>query len=126
MIIAVPSIGDDLTSMVCHRLGLCRFILIFDSLTKEYYSVPNHGYLVDDGAGIKTANTIINTGAEIVLSLGVGVKAYSVLTKNNVKVILLKSVCSVISAMVEYAEQKSGEQIVYTDKNLFYKRSGKT
>lgn len=102
MKIAVPSMGEELESMVSDKLGHCSHIIVYDTKSADYTSFPNPGLLVKDGSGIKTADLIIKAGADVVLSMQVGVKAYSVLTKEHIQVYLLISACSVKDALKNY------------------------
>ncbi len=102
MRIAVPSMGEELESMVSDRLGHCSHIIVYDTNSTDYSAFPNPGLLVTDGSGIKTAEMIIKAGADVVLSMQVGVKAYSVLAKEHIQVYLLLSACSVKNALKNY------------------------
>ncbi len=95
MRIAVPSMGEGQESLVSDRLGHCSHIIIYDTKSAEYFAFPNPGLLVEDGSGIRTAEAIINAGADLLISLQIGSKAYSVLAKEHIKIHLLNSVSTV-------------------------------
>ena len=100
MKIAVPSMGDSAKSEVSDKLGRCRYIIIYDTESKKYSAAPNPGSHLPDGSGPKAAEVVINSGADTLLSMEVGVKAYSVLAKERINIQLLKSK-STVKAVVE-------------------------
>ena len=102
MRIAVPSTGENIESLISARLGRCRYIITYDTDSREYFSIPNPGVLLRDGSGIKTVEVIINTGANTLLSKQIGVKAYSVLSKEHINVHILNSISSVKEAINKY------------------------
>jgi predicted Fe-Mo cluster-binding NifX family protein len=106
MRIAVPSMGEEQESLVSDRLGHCSHIIFYDTKSKEIFAFPNPGLLVEDGSGIKTADAIIRAGADLLISMQIGMKAYSVLAKEHVKVQLLKSVSSVKDILKSYQQIK--------------------
>lgn len=105
MRIAVPSMGEDIHSTVSGRLGRCRYIFVYNTKSKEHFAVPNPGLLLQDGSGIKTAEVVIRTGADTLLSPEVGVKAYSVLIKQHVKIHLINSASSVKDALKKFSKK---------------------
>lgn len=105
MRIAIPSMGEDILSMVSDRLGHCRYIIIYDTKNKAHFAVPNPGLLVRDGSGIKTAEAIIKTGADALLSMEVGVKAYSVLLKEHIRIYLFDSASTVKEALRKFSKK---------------------
>ncbi len=107
MKIAVASKGDKMDSLVSEKLGRADFIIIYDSECGKKESVFNPGKLMQDGSGVKIAEMIIGTGADILLSMNVGVKAYSVLTREHVVINLIKKSCSVNDAINNYLKERS-------------------
>ncbi len=102
MKIAVPSMGDRAESIVSDRLGRCNYIITYDTESKKYVAIQNPGMLLQNGSGLKSANVVINSGANTLLSMEVGVKAYSVLMNAHVDVHLLKSRSSVKTAVNKF------------------------
>lgn len=102
MRIAIPAMGEDQESMISKRLGHCSHIIIYDTKSMECLVFPNPGLLVEDGSGIKTAEAIIRAGADLLLSLQIGTKAYSVLAKKHIKVQLLDSISTVRNILKSY------------------------
>ena len=102
MKIAVPSMGDDDRSQISSTFGRCKSILIYDSETKKYSVAANPGISLKDGSGIKAVEIIIKAGADILLTKEIGVKAYSVLAKERVAVMLINAVVTVDEAVKTY------------------------
>jgi predicted Fe-Mo cluster-binding NifX family protein len=105
MRIAVPSTGEDRESPLSSTLGRCSFIMIYDSDSKKYSVIPNPGNIIMDGLGIRAVDAIINAGGEIVLTKGIGVKAYSILAKERIPVLLINAVSSVDEAVKHYLKK---------------------
>lgn len=106
MRIAVTSMGDNQESMVSERLGHCSHIIIYDTKSKDFFTLPNPGLLVEDGSGIKTAEAVINVGADILISRQIGMKAYSVLAKEHIRVHLVNTVSRVKDILMSYQKTK--------------------
>ena len=102
MRIAVPSLGEEKESDLSSTLGRCRFIIIYDSDSRKYSSVPNPGNSLMDGSGVKAVEVIKNSHADILLTKGIGVKAYSALAIEHITVLLINVVSSVEAAIKNY------------------------
>ena len=102
MKIAIPSMGDTAKSIVSDTLGRCNYIITYDTETKKYSAIPNPGAHLQDGSGPKTAEVVINSGAGTLLSMEVGMKAYSVLAKARVNIQLLKHKSTVKAAVEKF------------------------
>ncbi len=105
MRIAVPSMGENKESDLSNTLGRCRFVIIYDSISGKYSAVPNPGYLIKDGSGMKAAEVVIKTNADILLTKEIGVKAYSVLAKERIAVLLINAVSTVDEAVRKYLKK---------------------
>jgi predicted Fe-Mo cluster-binding NifX family protein len=100
--IAVPSMGDSPDSPISRNLGRSPFIIIYDDEAKEYSFYENIGFRVQDGSGLKAAETIIQNNAGVLLTREIGRKAYSVLVKQHVIVHLIDSGGTVKSAVSRF------------------------
>ncbi len=87
MKIAVTSTGGSLDALVSEKFGRCQYFLIVDSDTMKFEAVSNLGEQMQNGAGPKAAELIINKGAEVVLTGNVGDKAEDVLKRSGIKII---------------------------------------
>ena len=92
-------------SDLSRTLGRSKFIIIYDSDRRRYSAIPNPGNLIMDGSGIKAVEVVINSHADILLTKEIGVKAYSVLAKEHVAVLLLDAVSSVDEAIKKYLKK---------------------
>ena len=102
MKIAVPSMGNSAKSDVSNKLGRCRYIVTYDTINKKYSATPNPGSHLPDGSGPKVAEVVINSGADTLLSVEVGMKAYSVLAKARINIHLLESKGTVKSIVEKF------------------------
>ncbi len=87
MKIAITSADGTMEGMVDERFGRAKKIIIYD-MEKNTWSVVDNAinFNSPQGAGIQTAQNVINAGASIVISGHLGPKAYRVLTSADVNV----------------------------------------
>ena len=102
MKIAIPSMGDSAKSELSDKLGRCSYIVIYDTESKKYSSIPNPGAHLPNGSGPKAAEVVIHSGADTLLSMEVGMRAYSVLAKEHITIHLLESKSTVNSALKKF------------------------
>jgi predicted Fe-Mo cluster-binding NifX family protein len=89
MKIAITSERTDLNSSVDTRFGRAKYFIIYDSETNTFSSIDNEQNLnAAQGAGIQSAQNVVNSEAECVITGHCGPKAFNVLNKANVKVYL--------------------------------------
>lgn len=94
MKIAVSTEGKDIESIVDQRFGRAAGFLVYDTETSESVYVDNRQNLdSSQGAGIQSAKTVIDSGAEAVITGNVGPKAFMTLNAAGIKIYL----CSGIS-----------------------------
>lgn len=87
MKIAVTSQGTDLDSQVDPRFGRASHIIIVDSETGDFQVIDNNENVnAMKGAGIQAATTIVDNGAEVLLTGFCGPNAFKALKAGNVKV----------------------------------------
>lgn len=91
MIIAVSTTGNELSMPVDPRFGRCKQFIIFDSNDESFKVIDNTQNLnAAQGAGIQSAQTVANSGADVLISGHCGPKAFQVLTQANIKVYTCK------------------------------------
>ena len=100
--IAVPSMGNTPDSLISDSFGRCPFIIIYDEEDKKYRALENPGAKVQDGSGLKAAEVLIKNKVDILLTLEIGRKAYSVLSKEHIDVSLLKSTSTIKSLINKF------------------------
>lgn len=87
MKIAVSTTGKDLEAAIDPRFGRAAGFLIFDTENKTFTVVDNIQNLnAAQGAGIQSAMTVINNGANTLISGHCGPKAFRVLNEAGIKI----------------------------------------
>ncbi len=87
MKIAISSETGKLSGPVDTRFGRARGFIIHDTVTGENNFIDNTQNLNSaQGAGIQSAKTVINAGAEVLITGNVGPKAFSALNTAKIKV----------------------------------------
>lgn len=86
MKIAVSSNGDHLDAEVSMIFGRCAYFVLVDTDTMEASALPNPAIHASGGAGIASAQFVVQQGAQAVLSNNIGPKAMQVLQAASVTV----------------------------------------
>lgn len=87
MKIAITSVDGTVQGMVDERFGRCRKFIIYDTDTKTHIVVDNTLNIgAAQGAGIQSAQNIINSGAKVVISGHLGPNAYRVLQAAGIEI----------------------------------------
>lgn len=89
MRVAVPSTGDDLGAEVDVRFGRAEKFLIVDTDTMAVESIQNAQNLsLPQGAGIQSAQNVIQHKPDVVLTGNCGPKAFQVFRAAGVEVVV--------------------------------------
>ncbi len=86
MKIAIPVEDDSGFPDVAQSLGRAAYYLVFDTETEASVIISNPAKDSPSGTGVKAAQTIVDSGAEVLLTIRCGDRAYEVLTAANVDV----------------------------------------
>lgn len=87
MRIAITSTGDTLESLIDERFGRAKKIVIYDTDSDSYELIDNSLNLsLAQGAGIQTAQNIVNQGVRAVISGHFGPNAVRVLNAASVEI----------------------------------------
>ena len=87
MKIAVCCNDNNDGSMISSRLGRSPWLGVYDDQSESWSFIENTQNLnAAQGAGIQTAQNIVNTGAEVLLTNNSGPKAMQVLQMAEIKV----------------------------------------
>jgi predicted Fe-Mo cluster-binding NifX family protein len=87
MKIAVSTSGKDLNANFDQRFGRAAGFVVIETDTMEYSHINNECNLnAAQGAGIQTAQNIINAAVNAIITGHCGPNAFSVLSKANIKV----------------------------------------
>ena len=79
MKVVVSSSGADKTSMLDPRFGRCPYFVFMDTETDTVDAVVNEAVSSGHGAGVQAAQSVIEAGAEAVISRRVGPNAFQVM-----------------------------------------------
>jgi predicted Fe-Mo cluster-binding NifX family protein len=85
MKIAITSTGKTLESEVDPQFGRAAYFLMVDTETMEFEPIENINAAAGSGAGINSAKTIIDAGAQAVLTGNCGPNAHRTLAAAGVK-----------------------------------------
>ena len=99
MKIAISATGENKTDLMDSRFARCAFFQIYDTETKELSSVKNVAQDQEGGAGVASAQQIIDLGVNLVISWKVGPNAYGLFKKAGIK--MLTSECISIAEIIE-------------------------
>jgi predicted Fe-Mo cluster-binding NifX family protein len=108
MKICITSVSDTLDAQVDPRFGRCQYFLLVDSNTMETEAIPNQSSYAAHGAGIQAAQTVANSGVNVVITGNVGPNAFRVLSAAGIK-ILRGASGKVRDAVKEYKKGKLQE-----------------
>ena len=87
MNICVTTVSNSLDSLVDDRFGRCAYFLIVDSETMKFRALPNESFGATHGAGVQTAQSIVNSRIEAVITGNVGPNAFSVLSASGIRIL---------------------------------------
>ena len=109
MKIAFTTSGDDLSSKLDSRFGRAPKFLIYDLDVDRFEVIDNKQNLnAAQGAGIQSAETVIRSGAKVLLTGDCGPKASQVLKSAGVK-IFIATAESITDALEQYRSGKLSE-----------------
>ena len=87
MKIAITAHGEDRESQVDSRFGRAEYFVLYDQEKDDWECIPNIQNLeAAHGAGIQAGQSLLKTGAEVLITGHVGPKAFKVLDAGKVKI----------------------------------------
>ena len=86
MKLAIPAEGKNLESAVNRMFGRTPYYLLVESATLAFTVLDNEAANVAGGAGIKAAQSIVDSGAEAVITFQCGQNAADVLQAAGIKI----------------------------------------
>jgi predicted Fe-Mo cluster-binding NifX family protein len=87
MKVCLSSTANNLDAQLDPRFGRCAYLLIIDTETLQFESIPNMAAGTTGGAGIQAAQTISNKGAKVVITGNIGPNAFRALSAANIEMI---------------------------------------
>ena len=88
MKMCVSASSGSLDAAVDSRFGRCPYFVIVDSETMDFKAVPNDSSSAAHGAGIQATQTVVNSGAKVVITGNVGPNAFNVLAATGIKIVI--------------------------------------
>ncbi|QQY79850.1 putative Fe-Mo cluster-binding NifX family protein [Keratinibaculum paraultunense] len=85
MKIALSSSGKDLNSYLDLRFGRCEYFIIYDLEKEKFKVLENKGKYSSGGAGITSAQQLIDESVDGVISNNIGPNAYELLNSSGIK-----------------------------------------
>lgn len=108
MKIAIPADEKDIRSEVCISFGRTPYFALYDTDTTQYAYLDNSAAASSGGAGIKAAQSLADSGAQVVVTPRCGENAAEVLSEAEIKI--YKSVLGTIEENVKaFLEGKLSE-----------------
>lgn len=106
MKIIVAASDADINAQVDPRFGRAKAFILYDTDTAEWAALDNSQNVnVAQGAGIQAATTVVNSGAEAILTGNCGPRAFATLSAASIKV--YTGVTGTVAEAIE--KLKSGE-----------------
>ncbi len=104
MKIAMPVESKSMDNNVYQSFGRSPYFLIYDLQSKESVYVDNSAATSQGGAGIKAAQTIVDSGANVLITPRCGENAADVIKSANIKI--YKSVVGSINENIKALEEE--------------------
>jgi predicted Fe-Mo cluster-binding NifX family protein len=106
MILAISSTGEKLSDNLDTRFGRAKYFIIYDTKDSTFKAYNNNQNLsLAQGAGIQSAQAILDYNAEVLISGNCGPKAFSVLSNAGIKIYSAEN-CSVELAINSFLNNK--------------------
>ncbi len=109
MKIAISSKGKTLDSKMDLKFGRASFFIVVDSETMEFEALENvQNINATQGAGIQAGKTIVNSGAEVLITQNCGPKAFNVLSSKGIKIATVAEEMTVAEAVEKLKNSELG------------------
>lgn len=107
MKIAICSLENNEQSKISERFGRAPWIAVYDNDSKKWEFIENSQNLnAMQGAGIQTAQNVINTEVQAVITCNTGPKAMKVLQSAEIKVYEVSAGKRIVECVVFYEAGK--------------------
>ncbi len=105
MKIAVPAAEKDIQSQVSITFGRSLYFIIVESDTMDFQAIENQAVNAQGGAGILAAQTVLDSGAEVLVTPHLGQNAADVLKRADIEI--MQAVPGTVKDLVDM--YKNGE-----------------
>jgi predicted Fe-Mo cluster-binding NifX family protein len=109
MKVAVSAMGNTLESTMDQRFGREAFFLIVDSETSQFEVINNEAAGAAGGAGITSAQTVVDKGVKAVITGNVGPNAMGVL--NAAEITIYRGVSASVGENIDRFKKGTLEKI---------------
>lgn len=110
MKIAITSSANNLAAAVDSRFGRAQMFILYDDQSQQFTVIDNkQNYNQVQGAGIQAGQTVVDSGAEALISGNVGPKAFQVLRAAGIKIYIAAEQMSVQEALDALGHNKLTE-----------------
>jgi len=107
MKVAITSSAKTLADPIDMHFGRAKFFILADTETGKAVAHDNAQNLhAAQGAGIQSAETVVQLGAETVITGSVGPKAYRALQAAGIKIALVEAVCPGTEALRRFKDNE--------------------
>lgn len=86
MKIVIPVNNNSIKTTVCTSFGRTPYFLIYDTDKKENVFIDNSAISSQGGAGIKAAQSVIDSGAEVLITPRCGENAAEAINTGGIKI----------------------------------------
>jgi predicted Fe-Mo cluster-binding NifX family protein len=97
--ICVTSQGAELDALMDYRFGRCIYFIFVDLESGEFDAVSNDALSSAHGAGVRAAQKIASSGAEVVITGSVGPNAYPALQNAGIRI--MKADSGTVRSVIE-------------------------
>jgi predicted Fe-Mo cluster-binding NifX family protein len=105
MKVLVTSQGENLDALLDPRFGRCQYFIIVDSDTMSFKAIKNESTEKGGGAGVSTAQFVVDEAPDVLITGDVGPNASRGLASSGIKIIT--GVSGVVRDIIE--KFKKGE-----------------
>ncbi len=85
MKIAISTNGLTRDSLLEQRFGRCNYFQIYDTEDKSFKVIENHGFSASGGAGIASANQLIDRGISVIITGSLGPNAFEIIEEAKIQ-----------------------------------------
>ncbi|MDL2277111.1 NifB/NifX family molybdenum-iron cluster-binding protein [Parabacteroides sp. OttesenSCG-928-G07] len=88
MVVAITSLGKNMTDKVDQHFGRCPFFVFYDTESQTIEVVPNPHQKVVSRAGFASVLLLLSHGASKIIAGEIGIKAKQHLDKHHIQIII--------------------------------------
>jgi len=102
MKVAITAMGEALTSPVDRTFGRARWFVVVDEASSQFQAITNQQNVeAAQGAGIQSAQQMVNQGVGVLLTGNVGPNAFRALTAASIRIFQFNNDVQTVSEALE-------------------------